>query len=246
MSKVNTFLKNQISKCQTIKLLAEFGLAYVRMRDAAKLKIINVLPLIVRDYIERKKPSGFFFVQIGANDGVRYDPLRPMIDKSWRGLLVEPHPEMFEKLKSNYATHPDFLFECAAISDFDGESTLCCPVGTSNSTAASSMDGNAVSMKLCAGSDVKRITVKAITLETLFATHQIKHVDLFLVDTEGFDCTILLQLLEKTDMRPPIIQFEHILMNQIEYGVCCDLLARAGYELLPVAGDTIAVLTNTP
>jgi FkbM family methyltransferase len=242
MSKLNTFLKDQISKCQTIKLLAEFGLAYVRMRDAARLKMINVLPLIVRDYIQRKGASDFFFVQIGANDGVRYDPVRPMIGKGWRGLLVEPHPEIFERLKANYAAHQGFLFECAAISDFDGETTLCCPVGTKNNTAASSTDGNAVAMKLCAGASVNRIKVKAITLPSLFAAHQVKQADMFLVDTEGFDGPILSQLLEKTSLRPPIIQFEHVLMNQIEYGIYCDLLSREGYSLLPVAGDTIAVL----
>jgi FkbM family methyltransferase len=242
MSKLNTFLKGQISKCQTIKLLAEFGLAYVRMRDAARIRIIEVLPLIVRDYMQKKGASGIFFVQIGANDGVRWDPVRPMIGKGWSGLLVEPHPEIFQKLKANYASYPDFLFECAAITETDGETTLCCPVGTSNNTAASSMDGNAVATNLTAGASIKRIKVKAMTLPTLFETHHVKQMDLFLVDTEGFDGPILLQLLEKTKMRPPIIQFEHVLMNQIEYGIYCDMLTREGYALLPVAGDTIAVL----
>jgi FkbM family methyltransferase len=242
MSKLNNFLKGQISKCQTIKLLAEFGLAYVRMRDAARIKIIEVLPLIVRDYIQKKGSPGFFFVEIGANDGIRWDPIRPMIGKGWRGLMVEPHPEIFQKLKANCASYQDFLFECAAISDSDGEITLCCPVGTSNNTAATSMDGNTVSSNLRAGASVNRIKVKAMTLQTLFEKHQVKQMDMFLVDTEGFDGPILLQLLEKTKMRPPIIQFEHVLMNQIEYGIYCDLLTREGYALLPVAGDTIAVL----
>lgn len=44
------------------------------------------------------------FVQIGANDGLRNDPLRPFIvGEDWRGVLVEPLPTVFPLLKRNYA-----------------------------------------------------------------------------------------------------------------------------------------------
>ena len=42
----------------------------------------------------------FYFVQIGANNGVRNDPLRSLILKyHLRGLLVEPLTDMFDELK---------------------------------------------------------------------------------------------------------------------------------------------------
>jgi hypothetical protein len=44
------------------------------------------------------------FIQVGANDGIFGDPLREhILAHKWRGVLVEPQPEIFEQLKANYA-----------------------------------------------------------------------------------------------------------------------------------------------
>ena len=57
-------------------------------------------------------------VQIGANDGVRFDELRSFIIKSdnVRALLVEPIPEYFSNLKNNYKEQKNVLLENSAIS----------------------------------------------------------------------------------------------------------------------------------
>ena len=47
-----------------------------------------------------KKDPNFFFVQVGANDGVNHDPIFHHVRKyNWKGLLIEPIPDIFEKLK---------------------------------------------------------------------------------------------------------------------------------------------------
>src|ERR1700722_3021383 len=44
------------------------------------------------------------FIEVGANDGRFGDPLRQYILKyQWKGVLVEPQPDIFERLKANYA-----------------------------------------------------------------------------------------------------------------------------------------------
>ena len=44
------------------------------------------------------------FVEIGANDGERHDHLRGFIlERDWRGLMVEPLPDLFARLVANYA-----------------------------------------------------------------------------------------------------------------------------------------------
>ena len=42
------------------------------------------------------------FVQVGANDGYRFDPLRKhIVAYHWPGLLIEPQPDVFAELKQN-------------------------------------------------------------------------------------------------------------------------------------------------
>src|SRR5690348_13962179 len=58
------------------------------------------------------------FIQIGSNEGVMStDPLCALILKEhWQGVLIEPVPRIFEKLKENYAGCPQLHFENVAIS----------------------------------------------------------------------------------------------------------------------------------
>ncbi len=63
----------------------------------------------------------FFFVQIGAHEGQSGDPLTDLvIARGLSGVLVEPQPEIFAKLRSNYAQHTQLQFEQAAIAPADG------------------------------------------------------------------------------------------------------------------------------
>src|SRR6476659_553208 len=50
-------------------------------------------------------------IQVGANDGIMCDPLRPYLAsgraRSIRAVLIEPIPLYFEKLKDLYADYPN-------------------------------------------------------------------------------------------------------------------------------------------
>lgn len=60
----------------------------------------------------------FFFVNIGANDGVVNDPIYPFIERyGWRGIAVEPVPHVFERLCTNYRSLPGVVLEQVAISE---------------------------------------------------------------------------------------------------------------------------------
>ena len=65
------------------------------------------------------------FIQIGANDGLRWDPVRKYIVRDkWRGIFVEPLPSVFEMLGKNYehVNRGELFFVNAAIGSTDGES----------------------------------------------------------------------------------------------------------------------------
>lgn len=80
-----------------------------------------------------------FFVEIGANDGEQWDHLRPFIlTHAWRGVMVEPLPQAFERLRRNYDGIDRVALENAAIADHDGRMAIYprarpgrrCPTGT--------------------------------------------------------------------------------------------------------------------
>lgn len=50
------------------------------------------------------KDDEFFFIQIGANDGVRYDPIYNIVNKlNIKGLVIEPINDYYVELVRNYS-----------------------------------------------------------------------------------------------------------------------------------------------
>lgn len=64
--------------------------------------------------------KGIRFIQIGANDGLRWDPLRrSIVREQWSGLLVEPLPGVFPLLQRNYTHVPGVRCLQAAVGPRD-------------------------------------------------------------------------------------------------------------------------------
>ena len=71
------------------------------------------------DHYSRKNRKQVNFIQIGASDGLRWDPFRRFIIRDkWNGVFVEPLPNVFSILKDNYSylTNQKFEFVNAVIS----------------------------------------------------------------------------------------------------------------------------------
>ena len=67
---------------------------------------INIEHFLAKELVDKEN---FFFIQIGANDGVRADESYDFITKNnLKGIVVEPLSDMFEKLCQNYIEHPKF------------------------------------------------------------------------------------------------------------------------------------------
>lgn len=66
-------------------------------------------------------PDNFLLIEIGANDGYCCDRMHSFVLKhDPRAVMVEPLPDYFKKLKSNYAHLKNINYENIAISDSDG------------------------------------------------------------------------------------------------------------------------------
>ena len=94
-------------------LVRKLGYDIVTYQDLPD-RTLSVFPYVLA--VEAAADHDFFFVQIGANDGVRNDPLWETVTRlRLRGLLVEPVPDLFARLKANYSDCPNLLFEQAAV-----------------------------------------------------------------------------------------------------------------------------------
>jgi FkbM family methyltransferase len=162
-------------------------------------------------YLIVTRGDSLTLVQVGANAGRDDDPIRPyLLNHPWRGLLIEPQPEVFEKLKANYAGLEDRLsFENVAISSNPEPLKLYrLPSGATPSDSIVSFDPKIIAKQ----SGVKpenmvAISVPTARLDDILLKHQLTQLDVLLLDTEGYDWDVL-QTLDLTSTRPLLIRFE--------------------------------------
>jgi FkbM family methyltransferase len=192
-----------------------FGYDIVRHVDIP-LRPFNVLDLVVDSYCEELK--NFRFLQIGANDGVRDDPLHHIIRRyQLSGLLIEPLPDLFEQLKANYADCSGLSFECCAIGDSDAKFGI------------RRLEKYVVPMR-----------VPVLTLSNLLKKNDMRDLSLLQVDTEGFDCRIVQSAL-RLGIYPKIINYEYVHCRPHERAECKRMLSENGYHFVDVGRDTLAV-----
>ena len=108
-------------------LLRRAGLAVVRDHHTA-LKYLETPPTSYFDLVLLQvfpALQGLRFIQIGANDGKRGDPIWFKVrEHGWTGLLVEPHPAHFAELRRNYAGQAGLDFINAAMDVSEGTRVL--------------------------------------------------------------------------------------------------------------------------
>jgi FkbM family methyltransferase len=205
---------------------------------------IDILDLAIRDLMVRE--PDIFFLQIGAHDGLSFDPIHEYVRQyHWRGLLVEPQPVVFAKLKENYAGEPQLLFENSAVALQDGTLDLHVFAGA-NATDHASMLASTRKHYLQLNGDqhrgtLEKITVPALSLDSLLKKHGVGRVNLLQIDTEGFDFEII-KMVDFRRIKPEIIHFENNFLNRRQKSECSRILGDAGYALLNLGIDTIAYL----
>lgn len=211
---------------------------------SSKCRQIDVFDLVVRDLLTEKPVP--FFLQIGAHDGLSYDPIAPFVRAHrWPGLLVEPQPEIFAALVRNYAGHDNLLFENSAIAEQNGTLTLH-RFKSANAEDHASMLTSTRKHYLQLNGDghqgeLEEIVVPALTLDALLDKHHIAHVDILQIDTEGYDFQIL-QMVDFTRIKPVLIHFESNFLNSRQKAECLHRLNEQGYAVSLLGIDTIAYL----
>lgn len=203
---------------------------------------------ILDTFADRKQDV--FFIQIGSNEGTSGDPLHSRIKKfQWRGILIEPLPEVYKRLRKNYASRKGLHFENAAIAKTPGKLdfyTLKETRDNKSSSQASSFIYDVIAKQRPFVKDFdKRLQVRkirAVTLEQLFMKYQVARLDLLHIDAEGFDFEIL-KMFDFVRFKPEVLMFESEHLSRADYRQCLSLLTQNGYKVFFRDGhDTIALL----
>jgi FkbM family methyltransferase len=238
-------------KLQLKSVLHRAGYDFARYVEMP-VRPFSVLPYVVAEQLQ--KDPNFFFLEIGANEGVVADPIHELVQKhSLSGLLVEPLPDLFERLKVNYADQPRVAFERCAIGREDGEASLYrvradAPfphwahsiASFSRSHLIHQLNGNKSDVSNVE-KFVEQVKVPCLTLLTLLRKHGIEKLTLLQVGTEGFDCEIVRMALE-AGLHPAIINYAFVHATQQEQSDCKKSLMDAGYCFVDIGRDTLAVL----
>jgi FkbM family methyltransferase len=215
----------------------------------------RIFDLVVQ-YVILTRGESLRFIQVGANDGRYGDPLRRYVLKyPWKGILVEPQPEVYEALKLNYAGLEDRLFfENVAISTDAGGMTLYRARNTFEregeatryAASVASSDRRVTSKQLgLSPHDLEKVEVPTARLDDLVSKYAFEDFELLQIDTEGHDWHVL-QTLDLSRVRPLVIQFEHGHLRPKELGRAVAHLNSHGY-LVYYGGhqsDTLALRSD--
>jgi FkbM family methyltransferase len=196
-----------------------------------------------------------FFIQVGTNDGVELDPLATFVREfDWRGIMVEPVPYIFERLRRNVAGLGGITLENVAIADTDGRRPFYTVEEVkdpereslpSSYDAIGSFHRDSLLSFRNSIPDIEdrivRIEVPCLSFETLCRKHGVGELDLLLIDVEGYDGQ-LLRSIDFSTWRPRMLIFEHEHLPDAEREMCYSLLEEQGYELLALGLDTWCLL----
>lgn len=194
------------------------------------------------------------FIEIGANGGDHHDHLRPLIlSESWRGIMVEPVPYLFRRLRRNYGEVQSVALENLAIADENGERPFFHVVKAGRrerKRLPKWYDGigsfsreNVLSHRSDIPDIERRIVstmVPCLTFESLCRKHGVEKIDLLLVDTEGYDFEIIKRV-DFARHRPRVLIYEHYHLSEAERAACASHLEGLGYEMMEEWLDTLCL-----
>jgi FkbM family methyltransferase len=190
------------------------------------------------------------FIQVGANDGQRADPIQAFVQSGkWKGVMIEPVPFVFDKLRENYQTQEfGIVFENCAVGRADGSAVFyACrephsPLSSFDKQNILKHSDWALSVGLPDPKDyIEEIVVPVFTLETICNRNEVRHIDILLTDTEGYDCKAI-QSLNLDRIRPSVIYFEHVHCQDDDTMALRKELYTKKYQLIYDAYNCCAVL----
>lgn len=191
-----------------------------------------------------------FIVQIGANDGQRFDMINKFI-KNFKPsvVFVEPIKSNFINLKNFYYNQKNLFYENAAIS-VNNEISELYKVNENNLNlyddhvlGITSFDKNHLIKHGVKKKHIIKEKVNTISILSLLNKYSVQNFDLLLIDTEGYDSLIVKDFLLNSKIKPIII-FEYIHSKQEFFSEAVKLLISNKYILFKLDENIICFPEN--
>jgi FkbM family methyltransferase len=220
----------------------------IRHREA---ELRPKLAHVIAHHLVQHQPADFFFIQVGAFDGLTNDPLHDFIVRfKWRGILLEPQKDAFAALLDNYREQPQLILRNAAIAPECGIRHLHKIRGDApglppwaSQIASFRRDTVLAHRDVIPAIDdlIETEEVECITFDSLFDAFPPRAIDLLQIDAEGNDFEII-KLFHQGGRRAHIVHFEHKHLSRRELADCAGFLIERGYVVGLDGGDSIAYL----
>ncbi|HZR36533.1 MAG TPA: FkbM family methyltransferase [Nevskia sp.] len=190
------------------------------------------------------------FVQVGSNDAAHGDPIMDhVLSRGWSGLLVEPVPYVFERLRRRHGRNPRLRMACTAIGQQEGMRPFYClepldrpPSPYYDQMGSFSREHIVKHERFHPGlsAHIREIQVPCKTLTGLLREQNVGEFELLHIDTEGADFEVL-KSLDFGQYRPGLILFEHGHLPRLQREECAAFLEAHGYRLLYEGRDCMAL-----
>lgn len=205
--------------------------------------------------------SAPYFLQAGAMDGKRFDPIYAFVKHyRWPGLILEPLPDLFQTLAMNYADHRAVTLVNAALTAADGERAMtrirrqaiaegAAPLWAEGLGTffpeRNALGGIGLTAEQHAAMMVhaERQPVTCMSLASLAQRYELSRLDLLQIDAEGCELDILRQVLA-AGFHPHVIHLEHWALPYPERGELLARLGERGYRLRMGLSDVMAIDTE--
>jgi FkbM family methyltransferase len=177
-----------------------------------------------------------YMVEVGAHDGVTMSTSLPLTQAGWHAILVEPHPEIFQRLAFVHGMNPNVFCINGACADHRGKMSLNIGVGDNTMLSSLVSDDNDFTASVRSGNSVE---VQVYRLRNLLKVREWpEDYGVLLVDTEGFDATVLGAAGLKR-WRPRVLITEEYVWNLDRLRAKHQLLWDAGYAPFKRTGDNM-------
>lgn len=201
-------------------------------------------------FLERlaKKQGEISFIQVGANDGISFDNIYPFFKShKCKGLLIEPLPYFFDRLKLNYADSPSIVplnialhptAEKFEIYSVNPKELHKYPHWVSG---IASFNKEHLIKNSVKESDLVAVAVACKPLSKLIEEHKLLELDYLQIDTEGFDGEII-NMIDFSQVKPKLIKFESVHLSSEKKLSTVNLLKSQGYKIIDERRDMVALL----
>jgi len=233
------YLKNQLL-ILVIKISNKFGRGFI-----LKKKIFSSQRILERNFPKKRE---FSFIQVGANDGISFDFLYEfVISRKASGLVIEPVIDYFKELVINYDDYPGIIKINKAVHSFE-KSKKIYKIKESRKQkypdwvrGIASFDENHHKKTNISKEDMEVENVLADTLMNIITdSYSNKKIDYFQIDTEGYDLEIL-KMLDFGIIKPSIIKYEHVNLEEVDVTASIKFLNGKGYSLFNEGNDTLGI-----